>query len=217
MSAPALKWLVATSLPCADRLAVAEVRLFIATHASPRALHVIANIFDGKPSRCRETLQLAAGNAAAEHPTREQVVLRITNVPGHKTVFWKKELTPGVVSRYDAIWLLDCDVRVTPHLFSIAEVEHWMHVTGASILQPSVVAQQEGGRSARGFARRGLASADCLAREVPYVEQMTPILRREAFEIFHQQALQQIPDEKLGSDSGIEVQNGRERVKRGGS
>ena len=63
MSAPALKWLVATSLPCADRLAVAEVRLFIATHASPRALHVIANIFDGKPSRCRETLQLAAGNA----------------------------------------------------------------------------------------------------------------------------------------------------------
>ena len=144
MSAPALKWLVATSLPCADRLAVAEVRLFIATHASPRALHVIANIFDGKPSRCRETLQLAAGNAAAEHPTREQVVLRITNVPGHKTVFWKKELTPGVVSRYDAIWLLDCDVRVTPHLFSIAEVEHWMHVTwslqcGGDAAQPVVV------------------------------------------------------------------------------
>ena len=60
--------------------------------------------------------------------------------------------------------------------------EHWFQVTSASIMQPSVVPSRAGGRAGRGTFTRTSLAADCLAREVPFIEQMTPILRRGAFE-----------------------------------
>lgn len=201
-----MRWLIATSLPCSEPQAVAEVRLFIKSHVVP-GRYIVANVFDGNVERCREKLQSAAGSSGSLGlfgTSSRRNLVRVTAVPGHKTVFWKKELTPAAIASFDVVWLLDCDVRVSRHLFSFAEVEHWLSLTGASIMQPSVVAQREGGRTGRGFAGRGVVSADCLVREVPYVEQMTPMLRRDAFEIFWQKALDLIPDEKLGSDSGVE-------------
>ena len=69
----------------------------------------------------------------------------VSRVAGHKTLFWRRELTPSALARYDLVWLLDCDVRVSPHLLSLREVEHWLGVTGASIVQPSVVPSRVGG------------------------------------------------------------------------
>lgn len=219
-----MRWLAATSLPCADRASVAETRLFIETYASPK-IHVHANVFDGHVSNCKALLTRAArdGSGAADGSSRLVALadtsagaknasaarhhthfVTVTSVPGHKTIFWKRELTPAVISKFDIVWLFDCDVRVSPHLYSRANVEHWLEVTGASIVQPSVVAATIGGRAGRGALTRSVLSAECVAREVPYIEQMTPIFRRAAFFLLWR-TLQQIPDARLGSDSGLEA------------
>lgn len=70
-------------------------------------------------------------------------------------------------------------------------------------MQPSVVAATVGGRAGRGALTRSQLSAECVAREVPYIEQMTPIFRRGAFFLLWR-TLQSIPDARLGSDSGLE-------------
>ena len=201
---PRWRWLMATALPCADRQAVAEVRLFIASHASSR-MHVRANLFDANAldakgsgtttATCIETLLNAA---------EKDAVVSVSRVPGHKTLFWRRDLTPSAIARYDLIWLLDCDVRVSSHLLSFRSVEHWLQATRSSIVQPSVIPLKAGGRAGRGSFTRTSLSADCLAKEMPFMEQMTPILRRGAFERVWN-ALTTIPDEYLGSDSGIDV------------
>lgn len=169
------RWLMATALPCADRQAVNEVRTFISLHASAR-MHVRANIFDAALPEA----QLAA--CAAELTAGVPSMVSLSYVRGHKTLFWRHELTPAAVARYDLIWLLDCDVRVSPHLLSLREVEYWISATAASIVQPTVVPARVGGRAGRASFTRTALSADCMAREVPFIEQMTPIFRRGAFE-----------------------------------
>ena len=195
------RWLMATALACADRQAVAEIRSFISQYASPR-LHVWVNAFDAEAKAelfvsCSEALLNAATGST-------DGLVHVSRQAGHKTLFWRRELTPPVVSRYDVIWLLDCDVRVSSHLFSFREVEHWMHVTGASIVQPSVIPLKSGGRAGRASFTRTALSADCVVRETPSIEQMTPILRRGAFERVWA-ALATVPDLYLGSDSGLET------------
>jgi len=80
-----------------------------------------------------------------------------------------------------------------------------MGASGASIAQPSVLPASRDGRAGRGahFTRSGVSS-DCLVRAVPYVEQMTPIFRREAFMLLAA-ALRRVPEDRLGSDSGLET------------
>ena len=203
-----MKWLAAMSLPCADVAALSEVQSFVRVHASAR-LHVIANFFDVAPDAAnRLSLLTRATNVndtrvhahtkralSSKVPPRGSTCrdsllslsshVRVTEQPGHKTIFWRRELTDDVTSAFDLVWLLDCDVRVSPHLFSFSEVEHWLAVTRASIIQPSVVAKVANGRAGRGVFTRASMSADCLARAVPNIEQMTPIFRRGAFQLLH--------------------------------
>jgi hypothetical protein len=108
-SSARMRWLMATALPCADRAAVSEVRGFITAYASPR-MHVRANLFDAalpEPRMAACTTELVSGAAPS--------MVSVSRVAGHKTLFWRRELTPATVARYDLVWLLDCDVRaLTP-------------------------------------------------------------------------------------------------------
>ena len=124
------RWLAAISLPCADKAAVGEVRGFIASYASVRQLHVFVNVFDGHADTCRGALLSAAGgsgasgassSAAASSAKHSSRLVTLSTTPGHKTIFWKRDLTPSVIAKFDFVWLMDCDVRVSPHLFSLSE------------------------------------------------------------------------------------------------
>jgi hypothetical protein len=59
-------------------------------------------------------------------------------VPGFKTRLWRT-LPPELTASYQYVWLRDSDVITTPRLFAPAEVEHWMHVTAATVAAPSVL------------------------------------------------------------------------------
>ena len=197
------RWLMATALPCADPTSMMEVTSFITNYASAR-MHVRANLFDVSSAKASQKGRAAACTAQLQGAAPANSLVVVSTVPGHKTQFWRRELTPTAVARYDIIWLLDCDVRVSPRLFILREIEYWMHATGASIVQPSVVPAKAGGRGGRGSFTRASLSADCAAREHPFIEQMTPVFRRGAFiALYH--SLMSIPNELLGSDSGIDL------------
>ncbi len=187
-------WLSAVSMPCADGVSRDAVHRFVATHASPN-LHVLVNVFDGETDEA---------HAICERPLAAAGALRVSYVAGFKPLFWRQELTPERTAAYDLVWLVDCDLRVSPHLFSPAQVEHWMEVSGASIAQPSVLPATKHGRGGRGALTRSGFSADCVVRTMPYVEQMTPVLRHEVW-VLVWSALQSVPTARLGSDSGIET------------
>lgn len=133
--APRFTWLAATSFPCKERAAVAEVSYLIRLFAS-HTFHVFANAFD---VRAEERLESQAGPSAclaALHALDREHV-HTSTVPGHKTVFWKRVLTPAVTSTFDVIWLLDCDVRVSPRLFSTDEVSGQRACAPLSLSRPS--------------------------------------------------------------------------------
>ena len=187
-------WLSAVSMPCADAVSREAVQRFVATHAAPW-LHVLINIFDGKTDQSR---------AECERPLVAAGALRVSYVSGFKPIFWLQALTPERTAEYDLLWLVDCDLRVSPHLFSTAQVEHWMEVSGASIAQPSVLPASKHGRGGRGALTRSGFSSDCIVHTMPYIEQMTPVLRREIW-VLVWSALQGVPAARLSSDSGIET------------
>ena len=187
-------WLSALSMPCADAVSRDVVQRFVATHAAPW-LHVLVNIFDGETDQSR---------SECERPLVAAGALRVSYVSGFKPVFWLQALTPERTAGYDLLWLVDCDLRVSPHLFSLAQVEHWMEVSGASIAQPSVLPASKHGRGGRGALTRSGFSSDCIVHTMPYIEQMTPVLRREIW-VLVWSALQGVPAARLSSDSGIET------------
>ena len=187
-------WLSALSMPCADAVSRDVVQRFVATHAAPW-LHVLVNIFDGETDQSR---------SECERPLVAAGALRVSYVSGFKPVFWLQALTPERTAGYDLLWLVDCDLRVSPHLFSTAQVEHWMAASGASIAQPSVLPASKHGRGGRGALTRSGFSSDCIVHTMPYIEQMTPVLRREIW-VLVWSALQGVPAARLSSDSGIET------------
>ena len=79
-----------------------------------------------------------------------------------------------------------------------------MEVSGASIAQPSVLPASKHGRGGRGALTRSGFSSDCIVHTMPYIEQMTPVLRREIW-VLVWSALQGVPAARLSSDSGIET------------
>jgi hypothetical protein len=197
-------WLVAISMACEDDSARNEVVALTEWAAGPR-LSLAINLFD-RPTRpgCERLTDVAHGGSMRTVEAIARGRVRLSNEGGHKTVFWKKILSPSITSSFDIVWLLDCDVRVSPHLMQFEEVAYWFRVTGAAIVQPSVIPFQQGGRGGRGSMTRSALAGNCLARRSAIIEQMTPIFRREAFDIFWT-ALQAIPDRMLRSDSGIEA------------
>lgn len=87
-----------------------------------------------------------------------------------------------------------------------AQVAHWLVETDAAIVQPTVLPAAPKGRAGRAFLSRSQQSlsGDCVARSIPFIEQMTPIFRQRGFGRFWA-ALREMPDARLASDSGLET------------
>ena len=180
-AAHSLRWLAAVSLPSADPQAVATTRRLLRMHGGP-LFHVHANIYDQHNHSC----------------LRGESYVTVHTEPRYMLRFWKKVLVPELVRLYDRIFILDCDVWWTPSIFSLAELESWMERTNASVMQPSILASQKGGRAAGVARKHGEYEADCAVRTLPNVERVY-VARTEAYEVLWH-ILMTIPDKMLDTD-----------------
>jgi len=175
------RWIVGVSTACNSSSALQHVEQLISAYPS---LAVVMNIHDAKSeSGCR----LARGLYASSFQ------------PGMKGLFWKKVMTPSMVSPFDLVWLIDSDIWMEPRLFQLEAVVQWINQTGAEIVQPALIARKGFDRSKH---RMRAFSADCVVSTVTAVEQGTPIFRRRAYVSFWE-TLHAVPDKLLTSDVGL--------------
>ena len=128
----------------------------------------------------------------------------ISHVPGYMTLFWKKVLVPELTRRYDRIFILDNDVRLSQQLgFSPARIDRWFAQSGAMILTTSVIAHNAGptARSGTGLRQHHLFTADCAAHLIDSPERLH-ISRPEAYEVLWK-ILSNVPDKRLDTDTGL--------------
>ena len=67
-----------------------------------------------------------------------------TWVPGMKTLFWYKHLTPERTQHLQVVWVFDCDIAVHPSVLPLAQLAGALIATRATVLQPSIQAQVHG-------------------------------------------------------------------------
>ncbi len=128
------RWLVVSSSSCNDLTAVSFVLELLAHYGASAGLRALLNYFDAGPrTPCPAFYQVR--NASHLVP---DYVASFSFVPGFKTRLWRT-LPPELTASYQYVWLRDSDVITTPRLFAPAEVEHWMHVTAATVAAPSVL------------------------------------------------------------------------------
>ena len=131
-------------------------------------------------------------------PSRQGCRIQCTNVVGMKGLFWKKILTPAIVTSFDVVWLLDTDVQ--PYwTFSTAHIEAWLEHSNASVLQPSILASADGIRvSDKEHTIQGRFAQSCAAvRGV--VEVQSPIFTASYWNRFHTLYLSQMPSTLLST------------------
>ena len=183
------RWLGAVALPCSDPVGLnatgQSIRLYAGSH-----FHWRVNVFDSTDTAC---VPWAA--EATEF-------VQISHLPGYMTMFWKRVLVPSLTRQFDRIFIMDNDVRLTPQLgFSPRLLDRWFERTGASILQPSVIASEQRGRSGTGIKNHHAFTADCVAHQIGSPERVY-VTKPEAYEVLWR-LLQEIPDERLSTDTGL--------------
>ncbi|KAL1504936.1 hypothetical protein AB1Y20_008703 [Prymnesium parvum] len=156
-------------------------------------LHVIVNFFDAPP-RSAEQLRVAV-----HHPQMEA-----TSVPGMKTLFWRRILTPERVRSFSLVWVFDCDIAVHPSIFPLGILAGTLTSLRATLLQPSIRAQVHG--TYHTWLRVRPAHMSCVATTAQWVELQTPVFAVDAWVEFHTKMLSVVKDEDLAvSDFGIDV------------
>lgn len=179
------RWLAGIALPCkGDEIGRSATQAIIEQYAGPN-FHVRLNIFDSNSS------------CLVPHP-----YVIVSYVPGYMTIFWKRVLLPDLTRKYDRIFILDNDIKLSPMLgFSLAAVDRWFALTSTMVLQPSVIGANRAKRAGTGVRAHSTFTADCVAYQVNAVERLH-VSRPEAYEVLWD-ILHSIPDERLSTDTGL--------------
>jgi hypothetical protein len=184
------RWLAAVALPCSDPIGLEATGRSIRLYAGPH-FHWRVNVFDSTNTSCVGPWAVEA----AAHVT-------VSHIAGYMTLFWKRVLVPSLTRRYDRIFILDNDVRLTPQLgFTPRQIDRWFAATNAMIVQPSVIASEERGRSGTGVRNHHAFTADCAAHQIGSPERLH-VSRPEAYEELWK-LLNNIPDRRLDTDTGL--------------
>ena len=127
-------WLAGIALPCkGDEIGRGATQAIVDQYAGPR-FHVRLNVYDSNSS------------CLPPHP-----YVSVSHIPGYMTLFWKHVLVPSLTRKYDRIFILDNDVKLSPILgFSLGAVDRWLALTGAMVLQPSVIGSSRAKRAGTG-------------------------------------------------------------------
>jgi hypothetical protein len=111
------------------------------------SLNAIINLFDAQePAAVSATLR----QSTVWLPDRYE----LTWVPGMKTIFWKRILTPERTRAASVVWLFDADIAVHPTLMPLGELVTSLLALNASAVQPSIRAYARKEADARWPASR---------------------------------------------------------------
>lgn len=190
----AARWLGATSVHSQSEGAAALLHSVGALCDAYPLLRVIVNFFDAKPLGQEQLLQ-----AVMHHPQLEG-----TSVPGMKTLFWKRILTPERVAAFSLVWVFDCDIVVHPSLFPLGPLAATLFSLNVTLLQPAIRALVHG--THHGWLRVRPTHMSCVVTTARWVEMQTPVFAVDAWSVVHTKMLSIVKDEDLAhSDYGIDV------------
>lgn len=198
MQSPRTQWLGATALHSQDKATPALITSLTALVLQNPQLHMLVNFFDATPVNPQNFLQRHAQNSSA------LLQLEGTAVPGMKTLFWYKYLTPARTRHLQLVWVFDCDIAVHPSVFPLSQLAGALMSTRATLLQPSIQAFVHG--TYHPWLRVKKAHMSCLATTAQWVEMQTPLFAGDAWARFHEKVLAIIPEEGLvTSDFGLDI------------
>ena len=150
----------------------------------------------------------AYAGSANQLPCARHSRIQTAQIAGSKALYWKLVLTPGLTSRFDAVWLFDGDMEIGGETLHLEHVLGVLKATGAPLLQPTVIPVRQGGRGTDNPELRPAAewfSDACLVRTVGYVETQTPFFRGDAWRRFHADVLAVTPDALLLECDWIDI------------
>jgi len=192
-------WLAATSVhsharSMPDLLSSAVDLVEVYPHLS-----FLVNFFDAGVVPISKLLQEHTGH----NPLVEGV-----QVPGMKTLFWKRVLTPLMLRRrhIKVLWLVDSDVAVHPSVFPLGSLVSVLSATHATLLQPSIRGNLANGGTHHPWLRQHEAHMACVATTARFVEVQTPLFATEAWIVFYERVLSKLADDHLAdSDFGLDL------------
>ena len=189
------RWLGATATHTQDRNTVPLLQSLTALCDQHPHLQVIVNFFDKEKVDATAVVQ--------QHSNSSNQV-EGTWVPGMKTLFWHKYLTPERTQHLDFVWVFDCDIAVHPSTFPLGQLAGILKASRATVLQPSIQALVHG--TFHPWLRVRKAHMSCLATTAQWVEMQTPLFAGDAWAAFHRKVLSIIPEEGLAtSDFGLDI------------
>ena len=136
-------------------------------------LHVFVNFFDERKLNRDQLRTLVQRHTQIEG----------TNIPGMKTLFWRRVLTPDRVQSAALVWVFDCDIAVHPSVFPLGQLAGTLFNTRATLLQPSIRALVHG--TYHTWLRVRSTHMSCVATTAQWVEMQTPIFSAAAWTVFH--------------------------------
>ena len=192
----ATRWLGATAIHSQSPEMPSLVAALGALCEQHLQLRVLVNFFD--------QTEVDTAGLVQRHTRNSTSRVEGTWVPGMKTLFWYKHLTPERTQHLQVVWVFDCDIAVHPSVLPLAQLASALIATRATVLQPSIQAQVHG--TYHTWLRVKRAHMSCLATTAQYVEMQTPLFAGDAWARFHQKVLAVIPEEGLvTSDFGLDV------------
>lgn len=194
----ASRWLGVTATSGADKRFTPS--LVGACEAMVRAypqLSIDVNFFDANPP-------IVDAAALVQKYTNNHPRVHGYALPGMKTLFWKRHLTPSRTRHLEIVWLFDSDIAVHPSAFPLGQLASILQSTRATVLQPSVRALVHGTHHT--FLRVRAAHMSCLATTAMWVEMQTPLFTGDAWAAYHENVLSVVSDDDLAvSDYGIDI------------
>ena len=197
--------LAATSIsprdPHLQRL-LADLKELVVVHPWARAL---LNLFDEVTDVERTHI---ARSVVAQHPH-----IASSFVPGFKTLFWARVLTPSLVRPFTHLLLFDSDLVVRPSSFDLVGLLRIGEATNASLIQPSPYGTNAGMYSL-GIPRcpesdvckcSPRPSEKCVACRQPVIEVKVPLFTSAAWIVIHDELLAHVKFEALTSDRSIDL------------
>ena len=136
-----------------------------------------------------------------------------TFIPGFKTLFWARALTPKLLGAFTHLFLFDSDMVVRPSQFDLVGLLRIQEAVNASIIAPSPYGENPGTYHL-GMARCPDSSAckcslephtQCVACRQPMVEVKVPLFTRDAWRAVYEHLLAKVPHEVLTADKQIDL------------
>ena len=188
------EWIGATAIHSTDKFRTPLIKTLGLLCDSYPLLSAIVNFFDERQLSHDELRALVQQHARIEG----------TNIPGMKTLFWRRVLTPERVRSAALVWVFDCDIAVHPSVFPLGQLAGTLFNTNATLLQPSIRALVHG--TYHPWLRVRPTHMSCVATTAPWVEMQTPLFSADAWSVFHTRMLSIVKDEHLAvSDFGIDI------------